>query len=88
VEPDGSLPCSQEPATGPCPKSRESSPQLQPYFSKIYSNTTRATYPTHFILFDLITLTIFILFGLISLTIFRDAPHYAVFSSLPSQPPS
>jgi hypothetical protein len=28
MEPEGSLPCLQEPATGPCPKQDESSPYL------------------------------------------------------------
>jgi hypothetical protein len=32
MEPEGSLPCSQEPAIGPYPKPDESSPQLPTLF--------------------------------------------------------
>jgi len=42
----------------------------------------RATFPAHLILLDLITL---IMFGEAYI---YEAPHYAVFSSLPSLPPS
>jgi hypothetical protein len=34
MEPEGSLPCSQEPATGPYPDPDESSPQRLILFSK------------------------------------------------------
>jgi hypothetical protein len=38
MEPEGSLPCSQQPATGPCHKSDESSPQILTLLSKIHFN--------------------------------------------------
>jgi len=38
MEPEGSLPCSQEPAIGPYPEPNESSPYHPTYFSKIHSN--------------------------------------------------
>jgi len=38
MEPEGSLPCSQEPITGPYSESYESSSHLLIPFSKIYSN--------------------------------------------------
>jgi hypothetical protein len=82
MKPDGSVPCSQQPATVPYPQPTESNPH---YFSNIYFNIilrprlrtpsglllsdvptkffillqslpTRATCPTHLILFDFITL--------------------------------
>jgi hypothetical protein len=85
VEPDGSLPCSQQPAIGPYPEPDESSPHLllpisvksilisfqlylvlpsglylSGFSTKIlyafFISTMRATYPSHLILLDLITL--------------------------------
>jgi hypothetical protein len=41
LETEGSLPCSQQPATGPCPVPDESSPHFPPYFRKIHSNIKR-----------------------------------------------
>jgi len=38
MEPEGSLPCSQEPITGLNPKPDESCPHLPPYFHNIHSN--------------------------------------------------
>jgi len=37
MEHEGSLPCSQQPTTSPCPKPDASSPH-PPYFPKIHSN--------------------------------------------------
>jgi hypothetical protein len=34
MEPEGSLPCSQEPATFPFPEPNESNPHPKPYFPK------------------------------------------------------
>jgi hypothetical protein len=36
--PEGSLPCSQEPATGSCPEPDASSPHFPTLFPKIHSN--------------------------------------------------
>jgi len=38
MEPEGSLPCSQKPATSPYPEPDESSTHLHTQFSKIHSN--------------------------------------------------
>jgi hypothetical protein len=38
MKPEGSLPCSQQPATGPCPDPVESSPQSSNLFPNIHSN--------------------------------------------------
>jgi hypothetical protein len=35
MEPEGSLSCSQEPATGPCPEPDESNPHLMPLSKKL-----------------------------------------------------
>jgi hypothetical protein len=37
MEPKRSLPCSQDPATGPCPKTNRAH-NLPPYFPKVHSN--------------------------------------------------
>jgi len=65
MEPEISLPCSQQPATGPCPKMHPVHTVL-PYFPEINSNTFYAVLisvmlvpcPARLILLDLITLTI------------------------------
>jgi len=38
MEPEGSLPCTQQPTTGPSPGADASSPHLPTLFSKIHSN--------------------------------------------------
>jgi hypothetical protein len=38
MEPEGSLPCLQEPATGPYPKPDESSPHPKPYVPNTHFN--------------------------------------------------
>jgi len=38
MDPEGSLPCSQQPAIGPYPESDSSVHTFQPYFPKIHSN--------------------------------------------------
>jgi len=38
MEPEDLLPCTQEPATGPCPETDESSTQLPTAFRKINYN--------------------------------------------------
>jgi hypothetical protein len=38
VEPEASLPCSQDPATDPYPEPDEPSPHLQPCFPKVHFN--------------------------------------------------
>jgi len=38
MEPESSLPCSQEAAIGFCPESDESRPQPLPYFPKVHFN--------------------------------------------------
>jgi hypothetical protein len=42
MEPDGSLPCSQDPSTGPYPEPDQSSP-YQPILSKIHFNIVHPT---------------------------------------------
>jgi hypothetical protein len=57
MEHEDSLPCSQEPATGPYSKPDESSPQLHIVFSKIpFIICKRATCVAHLTLLDLIIL--------------------------------
>jgi hypothetical protein len=60
---EGSLPCSQEPTTGPCSEPDESSPHTKPNFLKIDLNISvisdmRATCPAHIIILYFITLII------------------------------
>jgi hypothetical protein len=38
MEPEGSLPCTQQPATGPYPQPDESSPHIPPYLRMFHSN--------------------------------------------------
>jgi hypothetical protein len=46
MEPEGSLLCLQEPATGPYPEPDKSSPHLPPYSPKIHSNIIFPSMPT------------------------------------------
>jgi hypothetical protein len=45
MEPEGSLPCSQQPATGRYPEPDASSPHLATHFPKIHSNITFPSTP-------------------------------------------
>jgi len=45
MEPEGSLSCPQEPATGSYPEPHISSPNFPPYFPKIYSNIIFQGFP-------------------------------------------
>jgi hypothetical protein len=94
MESEGSLPCSQEPATCPFTETDESGPQLATCSSErplpfgfpiniLYAfliSPMRATCPAPLILSDWITL---IIVGDV-----YNAPHYAVFSRTPLLPPS
>jgi hypothetical protein len=44
MEPEGSLLCSQEPATGPRFEPEETNPHLPPYFPKIHFNQSLYTF--------------------------------------------
>jgi hypothetical protein len=46
MEPTGSLPCSQEPATSPCSEPDEFRPHLRTYFLKIHSNIVLPGFPS------------------------------------------
>jgi hypothetical protein len=43
MEPEGSLPCSQKPATGPYPEAAESSRPIDPYLPKVHLNVILPT---------------------------------------------
>jgi hypothetical protein len=78
MEPQGSLPCSQEPATGPCPEADESSPHLPTLSSKIYFNNYCP--PIYAYIFRVVS----------SLQVFRPKffMHFSTHPCVPQDPPS